>query len=293
MVLRIKLFNIAVDPFFLLVLPVMFLVGYLKEFLIIFISILLHELGHIAVARIFGRRSYLIKILPVGLNASIEEGTYSSWRRLIVYISGPFVNILLFVLCLAVNPYYLFGSDNMHFFILVNIYLAVFNMIPISPLDGGRILREILSVRFGLFQASIYLRRFSVFISFLFIFLGIFQFISTKHNFSLILIGIYIIFSLKSEVTEAALMNIKHVIYRRSRLFKKGVYPARDLVVIKSVFVGDIIKHMDFDRFHIIYVLDDDLKVLKVFTEHEIIEALIKNDTDLTFEKLVRQVMDN
>ncbi len=88
-------------------------------------------------------------------------------------------------------------------------------------------------------------------------------------------------------------MNVKSIIYRRSRLVRKGVYQARDLVVLKNVMLSEIIKNMDFDRFHIIHVLDDDLKLVKTFTEQEIIDALFENTTDITFDELIKKSESN
>ena len=88
-------------------------------------------------------------------------------------------------------------------------------------------------------------------------------------------------------------MNMKQIIYRRSRLLKKGIYPVRDLVVMKSVFLGDTVKSMDFDRFHFIYVLDDNLKLLGVFSENDIMESMLRNNGDITFEELIKNVSTN
>lgn len=84
-------------------------------------------------------------------------------------------------------------------------------------------------------------------------------------------------------------MNIKYLVYKRSRFLKKGVYPGRELVVIQNMRLGDIIKNMDFDRFHIIYVLDEDMKLVRVFTEQEIIDNLSKYDSEMSFEELIKQ----
>ena len=83
-------------------------------------------------------------------------------------------------------------------------------------------------------------------------------------------------------------MNMRQILYRRSRLLRKGIYPARDLVVMKTARLGDTLKNMDFDRFHIIYVLDDSLRIAGVFTESEIIDALAGAPEDMTFEGLIR-----
>lgn len=280
--------GVEVSPLFLLLLPVMFLAGYGVEFSAVFATMLLHELGHVAAAVLAGGKVYAVKILPVGLNATIEEGACDRWGRIIIYFSGPCVNLLLCVLCLGIDSYYLPPSDNMRFFISINIYLAIFNMVPLLPLDGGKMLRELLAARIGLFLASSRMRKASAVLSAVLMVFGIIQLIQNTRNFSLLIIGVYIFFSLKSEETEAAFMNVKDIIYRRSRLLKKGIYPARDLVVIKSMRLSEVIKSLDFDRFHIIHVLDDDLKLVKIVTEQELIDSVLKHNAEATFEELIK-----
>lgn len=82
-------------------------------------------------------------------------------------------------------------------------------------------------------------------------------------------------------------MNIKNLVYKRSRFLKKGVYPGRELVVIKSMRLGDVVKNMDFDRIHIIYVLDENMRLVKVFTEQEIIDSMEKFNGEISFEELI------
>jgi stage IV sporulation protein FB len=130
-------------------------------------------------------------------------------------------------------------------------------------------------------------------ISALLILLGIVQFFSGSYNISLFIVGLYALFSSKALRMEAALMNIKDIIYRRSRLLKKGIYQARDLVVLKGAQLGETIKAMDFDRFHVVYVLDDNLKIVGMFTEQEIIDELLKTDTDPTFEEFMKKVVQD
>jgi stage IV sporulation protein FB len=93
---------------------------------------------------------------------------------------------------------------------------------------------------------------------------------------------------LKYEDVEAALMNMRDIVYRRSRLIQKGIYQARDLVVIKSVRLGEVIKYLDYDRFHIIYVLDENLGLTGVYTEQEILDGMIKYNSEFTFEEFIR-----
>jgi stage IV sporulation protein FB len=257
------------------------------EYLIAFSAISVHEAGHMVIASLFDKKIYSIRILPLGLNIDIEIDMNGQWKYILIYLAGPVTNILLSAIFFTLRSYCLAESYYIRFLININIYLAVFNILPVLPLDGGRILNEMLNTRIGLLSAAKHTIRISLAIIILIILTGVLQFYHNPSNFSLILIGIFLLFSLKSDKTEASLMNIKRIVNRRSRLLKKGVYPVRDLVVIKSTLLRDTIKNMDFDQFHIIHVLDDNLRVIKVFTEQELLEAMINNKGGMTFDELI------
>lgn len=287
--LKIGKQEISFDILMIGILLIMLFTGYLTQFIITLISIFLHELGHIFMAKYLGCAISNIRILPVGMNAVIDDNMCSMRERLIIDISGPFVNILLalfsFLLSLSALPI----QHHTAAILWINIFLMAFNLLPVLPLDGGRILREALAERFGIIFAGRFMRRFSLFFSIFVLLFGTYLWIHNRNNFSLIIIGFYIFSTSSFKKTEAAIMNIKSVIYRRSRLMKKGIYAARDLVVMQSIAMSELLKSMDFDRFHIIHVLDENLKLIRTFTEHEIIEGMLKYDTDITFEEFIKK----
>ena len=255
-----------------------------------FVSLILHEIAHIAVALFQDVKLNSIKIFPVGINAVLNVNSEKKVNTLFINVSGPLMNILLAAVFIIIDSYYLKNSDNMRFFIYVNISLAVFNLFPLLPLDGGKILKDMLSCRIGLFKASKYTGRICRVASLVMIVVGAVQFATSGYNFSIMLIGGYIFYSLKYESTEVSLMNIKNLVYRRSRILRKGIYPGRELVAMRTMRLGDIIRNMDFDRFHIIYVLDEEMKLVRIFTEQEIIENMIKYSSDISFENLMKEL---
>ncbi|TYQ16085.1 UNVERIFIED_CONTAM: stage IV sporulation protein FB [Acetivibrio alkalicellulosi] len=284
-----KPIKIRVNLFILVVLVSMIYFEYFTEYVLLIFIMTVHEMAHILAAKLMKVKLYSLNILPMGLNAVIEDKYLSFRQSFIINISGPVGNVLLMFIFYVIGTYYLSFSNNVLFFIYANLSLVVFNLLPVLPLDGGRILKDFLVLKIGLYKASKVLRRVSLLFSISVLIVGCFQYFTSKFNFSFIMVVVYLLFLLKQDKGEVALMNIKNLSYRRSRLLKKGVYPVRELAVIKTMSLGELIKSMDFDRFHIIYVLNQNMKIIGVLTEQEVLDNIIKYNTQISFEELLEK----
>jgi Zn-dependent protease len=128
---------------------------YLVYLLCLFASVLLHELGHAVVGKQYGIRTLEIVMFPIGGVARLERTPKPS-QELWIALAGPFVNIII----AAVSLTYLFyrnqivglselrdptDANLIQRIAFGNFVLAVFNMLPAFPMDGGRVLRAILA----------------------------------------------------------------------------------------------------------------------------------------------------
>jgi Zn-dependent protease/CBS domain-containing protein len=134
----------------------------------LFLCVLLHEFGHSLVAQRLGIEIHSITLLPIGGVSNLESLPEKPADEVKVTIAGPLVNVVLAPIFFGVGlllgavprvPADLFtgiGSVGQFFFYLgyLNIVLAVFNLLPAFPLDGGRILRALLATRFGAVRAT-------------------------------------------------------------------------------------------------------------------------------------------
>lgn len=115
-----------------------------------FLFIFLHEIGHSVAAIIFGLKVKKIYITFIGGIAEIPEiDKLTSGKKIITAISGPFVNIILALLLMLYSKYNNQFSTTINNLFYLNIGLAIFNLIPAFPLDGGIILKEIMNKIFG------------------------------------------------------------------------------------------------------------------------------------------------
>lgn len=114
---------------------------------LLMVSIVLHELGHSLVARCFGCETRSIVLTVIGGCASLERMPRKGWQEFLVAAAGPMVSILLGV---GFGLAYCFLPEDKLISVIVwasasiNVGLALFNLLPGFPMDGGRIFRSVM-----------------------------------------------------------------------------------------------------------------------------------------------------
>ncbi|WP_435019081.1 M50 family metallopeptidase [Tundrisphaera sp. TA3] len=121
--------------------------------------VFLHEMGHALMARCYGIRTAHITLYPIGGVAALERMPRSAGPELLIALAGPAVNFALAIglWCVMALGGVLFGGapDPMLVNLLyLNLGLGLFNLLPIFPMDGGRIFRALLSGRLGRARAT-------------------------------------------------------------------------------------------------------------------------------------------
>ena len=125
---------------------------------------LLHEFGHSLAARRYGIKTPDITLLPIGGVARLERMPSDPKQELVIAIAGPMVNVViaavLFIFLQTgslIQPLSLETQSVGGFLanlMVINVYLVLFNLVPAFPMDGGRILRALLAMRFPYAKAT-------------------------------------------------------------------------------------------------------------------------------------------
>ncbi|MBJ7495496.1 MAG: M50 family metallopeptidase [Gemmataceae bacterium] len=178
----------------------------------VFFCVILHEFGHALAARMFGIQTRDITIYPMGGVARLERMSEDPFEELVIALAGPAVNLVIFFLLLPIcihfsaapfdfenltPPNNLSGSLNhyLQMLMLSNLGLLIFNLLPIFPMDGGRVLRALLNLAVGFSNATIA----SVFLgnlgAIVLVFLGLFS-----SNYILVLLALFVFIAGRQEL---------------------------------------------------------------------------------------------
>ena len=198
----------------IIIILILFLIIQNIDTYIIFIAfILLHEIAHLIVGMLIGGIPKKLGITPFG--ASLEFYTYGKNNllcRVFFFLIGPLTNLIIAIIFIFL--------ENLNFYrqeiILTNIAICVFNLIPIIPLDGGKILKEILKFFVGSEKSNKYIMIISKLILIIISFIYAILIVKVKNIMILFLLiylwYLYIIEEKKILLYEKASKSIRSII---------------------------------------------------------------------------------
>ncbi len=266
-------------PLFTLVMIGSALTGYFLEAITLFGIVLIHELGHVAAAKGFGWRLKEVQLLPFGGVAVVEElGTVPAREELIVALAGPLQHLWLIGLAYGAQVFSPGNEEWWSYFIRANFMIALFNLLPVLPLDGGKILQSLLSYVVP-YRRCVYCSVVvGLFLSLFIIFGAVYQVFSGDLQLNLLVIGLFLLVSNWYGYRQIHFHFIRFLMSRgmhMSRFLAKGTL-AQPIVVTKQRKISEVLKLFMREKYHLIYVVNEKGRIQAVLPEQQLVSGFME-----------------
>lgn len=276
---------IKFNKYFIPYLLFLVIIGLNYKILLGFIIVIIHEMIHYVTARILGYNGFCVEILPIGAALKLKDlDEASPLEDIIISLSGPIGNFII-----AFISYIIYKNTNKDYILLFlqyNMAIGLFNLFPAFPLDGGRVLRDILSTKFLYKKANEIALRISIILGYILLIIYFIALLYGISNINLALIAIFILVISKKEKERIVYVIMGYIIKKREKLVKRGYIENKSISVHYKLTLLQLLDLVDKNKYNIFTVLDDNMDVLEVVYEEEIINGL-KNQGNMTLEQFI------
>ena len=255
--------------------------GYFIELITLFVIVLVHELGHVLAARGFGWRVTEVKLLPFGGVAEVEELDHMPIRQeLVVTLAGPMQNLWMGAAAWAMGEAGWISPAWAAHLIEANLMIGLFNLLPILPLDGGRLLQALISCRASYHRTLLWSARISLACSAAMVgaaFAPLARGGGLQMN--LLVIGLFLLLTNWHHYRNLSFLFIRFLMRRNDtaeRRLRRGE-PAKPIIVSAGSPVLDILRLLRRNHYHLIYVQGGAGRELLVLPENRLVEGYLTN----------------
>jgi len=275
--IRIVGIQFSLHPLFVIVMLLSVLTGQFLELLTLFTIVLIHELGHVCAALLSGVTVKSVQLLPFGGVAVIEDhGKLTAYREIGIALAGPLQNGLMILSAYVLQSAGYENNAFLSYFMGANMIIALFNLLPILPLDGGKVFQAAVSLLVPYYSALLWCGRISVVASVLVVIYALLPLGTTGGvRLNVLMIGVFLIYS---NITDhrnlpyrfvAFLMN-RGAVYER--YMRTGTF-ARPIVALSAKPLDDILRLFKRNQYHFIYVLNNEGNVMAVVPEQRLVSS--------------------
>ncbi|MBE5731094.1 MAG: hypothetical protein E7350_04010 [Clostridiales bacterium] len=286
-----KRLRLKVSPLVIVMLILLIAFGHFYDCAVYLTTIVLHELAHAEMATRLGYTLDSFVLMPYGASLCGDFECVRSKDEILIALAGPLCNIIIAVVTVAV--WWIFPASYVFTdrVVFANLFTAAFNLLPVFPLDGGRVALAAFSVFMPRQRAYRRVRIFGYIASPLFAGLFVLAIVlGVTVNFSFALISVFIFVSTAVPDKSSTYRRVYDMAYFSERL-------GRGLKV-SQILVPDTLTLIQLDRmlsgncYTCFTVVNESLKTVASITETELME-LLKNHSPLTTIKEIGKKQKN
>lgn len=268
--------------------------GYFVELFTLFLIVFVHELGHVIVARSFGWTVREVKLLPFGGVAEVEEaGGVPAKEEAIVAIAGPLQNVWMGLAAWTCGELGVWDPSWAEYVWKANLMIGLFNLLPIHPLDGGKLLQAALSYTVNYYDMLLWSARISLLFSVLMIVSSLLPLIIYKDGaqLNLLIVGLFLMMTNWTYYRNVPFLFYRFLMYR-GRVTMHALTMgqiASPIIVNGRQSILSVARLFRRERYHLIYMVEAKSKEVKVLPEQKIVEGcLSENNPNRAVSELFR-----
>lgn len=273
--------QICCSPFLLAALPFFVVFGLHRALFLSILSLILHECAHSMSAHSLGYGVERITLHPFGFSANLA-GRVRFWDELCIAAAGPLCSLMTGVACLALDSLAL-STAALRAFAAANLSLGFVNLLPILPLDGGRVLRALL-LRCGDFSARFF-RLISLILAAAFFTLSVFLFFQDIPN--LVVMGGFLFANALAEMFRAGEQRLGLLFGGGPRLRSGEALRVRHVAVDAHTTLREAYAMTGAGRYTVWHVVDAGMRTLGMVDEGTLLVSIARMSGEAPLSALV------
>lgn len=269
--------HIRLHPLFLALMVVAVAAGLWQTAVVLFLLVVLHELGHAAVAHHLGYTVEEVLLLPFGGVAKLGYGRigFAPRHEALIAVAGPLVNLVMTGFALVLRAVHVWSASFTHLVNTINLWIVIFNLLPALPLDGGRMLRAARSRRIGYLQATREATRMAFVLATVLVLLGVVSFWAGYPHLGALILGVFLLLSAWEQRRQSRMEAVRFLDAKRRQRWARP-QTVRALAAPEEATIRDVVERFAPDRYHMVYVLDEQRMVRTVLEEDEVLDAVFQ-----------------
>jgi stage IV sporulation protein FB len=269
--------KVKVHPLFVLLMLISCWTPYFTEMVLLFATVVIHELGHVAAAFFLGYRVKEMEILPFGGVARLEHGSMG-WQprhETLIAIAGPFVNFFMLFLIIALQGISRIPPETASYLIQVNLTLAFFNLLPALPLDGGRIARAAYARKLGFQMATGVAIHMAFLLSTVLMMAGLLALWAGFVQIGMVTLGVFLFVSAWQLRRQLQYDTIRFLDTKKRQRLNRPL-PVRSIAATNETPLLRVLAQFAPDAYHVVYVRDQNRRTIRILFEEELMDAAMR-----------------
>lgn len=265
-------------PLFVLLMVLSVFTNYFVEVVTLFTVVTIHELGHVAAAKGYGWRISRVELLPFGGVAEVEESANVPAREeMVVALCGPLQNVWMVCFAWAMGKAGWGDAAYWNYFLHANMMIGLFNLLPILPLDGGKLLLGVVSYWTSYHRAlagGIYA---SLTFSVAMILLALVHYPSGGIQLNVLLIGLFLFYTNWYSLKHLHYQFVRFLVSRERRSIRmaEAGKPPLPLLVPSDSPPLEVLRRFKREQHHLLYIVGQSGKVLQIWPEARLVRAYL------------------